>query len=672
MTSETYTPDHLKSMATAVRFLAADMVQKAKSGHPGMSLGMADVATVLFSQFMRISPQHPSWPDRDRFVLSAGHGSALLYALSHVLGYEGMTTEQLQNFRQRGYHTAGHPEHNVSLGIETTTGPLGQGLANAVGMALAERHLNARFGDDLVSHYTYVMASDGDLMEGITHEASSLAGHWGLGRLIVLYDDNAISIDGDTNLSFSEDIPTRYESYGWDVQSVDGHDMAAVADAITKAQKQTKRPSLIACKTTIGHGAPTKAGTAATHGSPLGDDEMTAMRKAMDWQHAPFEVPDTIIKLWRDISDCGLEVYDSWAQRFANASEADQLAFERAMTGDIPQKALKALSELTHEKAITRSAQATRKSSGSALAAMAPHWPELLGGSADLTPSNNTYVGGMEIFNRDDYAGRYIHYGVREHGMAAIMNGMALHGGVVPYAGTFLTFSDYCRPAIRLAALMKQRVVFVMTHDSIGLGEDGPTHQPIEHLAALRAIPNLQVLRPADAVETAEAWEIALTTRDAPTVLALSRQSVAAVRTSAQVTEGQNKAAKGAYVVRESDADYADCTLIASGSEVTLALETAAELLDIHGLTSRIVSVPWREAFLKQDRAYQGKVLGEAPRFVIEAGTPLGWNGFVGRDGLFFGVNDFGLSAPAKDVYDAFDLTPPKIAKRIAAHLEEL
>ncbi len=648
----------LQDMAYAIRFLAMDAVQKANSGHPGMPMGMADVATVLFAKFLKFDVDNPKWPDRDRFILSAGHGSMLLYALSYLVGYEEMTLDQLKNFRQLGALTAGHPEYDPRVGIEMTTGPLGQGISTAVGFSLAERHLNARFGDNLVNHYTYVIASDGDLMEGVSHEACSLAGHLKLDRLIVLYDSNDISIDGSTELSYTEDSAKRFEAYGWDVQTIDGHDFDAIEVAINQA-KTTDKPSLIICRTTIAFGAPTKAGTSAAHGSPLGDDEIAATRSALGWNHSPFEIPENLLKIWRDIGTKGQKEQDAWQARFDQS--LDKQKFEQTYTKEIPKSVSSALKKLKESMVAEKPGLATRKSSGKALEVIVPLVEAMVGGSADLTPSNNTLVGDMQDLNANNYSGRYIRYGVREHGMATIMNGMALHGGVIPYAGTFLSFADYSRPAIRLAALMKQQVIHVMTHDSIGLGEDGPTHQPVEHLAALRAIPNVYVFRPADTIETIEAWEIALNLKEAPSILALSRQSLKDCRA---MSDEKNLVAKGGYVLRESDTDHADLTLIATGSEVSLAIDVSRQLLK-EGFTTRIVSIPCRELFLEQESEYCAAVLGQYPRVILEAGIRMGWEYFLRRGDLYCGVETFGESAPASDIFDYFGLTTEKITEKI-------
>ena len=639
-------------MANVIRALSMDAVQKANCGHPGMPMGMADAATVLYGKFLKFDPSRPTWPDRDRFVLSAGHGSMLLYALLHLTGYERMTLDQLKNFRQLHSLTAGHPEVDFEVGIETTTGPLGQGLANAVGMALAERLLNARFGDDLVDHRTYVIAGDGCMMEGISHEACSLAGHLKLGRLIVLYDDNGISIDGPTDLSFSDDTAKRFEAYGWDVRKVDGHDPAAVEQALAEA-RATDTPSLICCRTTIGFGAPTKAGTAGSHGSPLGDEEIAGAREALGWPHAPFEIPDDVLQAWRAVGAQGAASRSEWEDRLAAADDDLRTAFEAALSGDLPNGLDDVIAAFKRETAAEAPKIATRAASGKVLDVLVPAVPELIGGSADLTGSNNTRTKTGSDIATDAFDGRYIRYGVREHGMAAMMNGMALHGGLIPYGGTFLTFADYCRPSIRLAALMRQRVVFVMTHDSIGLGEDGPTHQSVEHVSSLRTIPNLLVFRPADSVETAECWQAALAARETPSVIALTRQGLPTVRTD---TADENSTSRGAYVLAPAAGDAA-VTLLATGSEVGIALQ-ARELLQAEGIGARVVSMPCWELFEQQDADYRASVLGDSPvRIAIEAGCRHGWDRYIGTEGVFIGMSGFGASAPAPELYQHFGIT---------------
>ncbi|MFV3128715.1 transketolase [Niveispirillum sp. KHB5.9] len=643
-------------LANAIRALSMDAVEAAKSGHPGMPMGMADVATVLFTQFMKFDPRRPDWADRDRFILSAGHGSMLQYSLMYLTGYEDITLDEIKRFRQMGARTAGHPEYGMARGIEMTTGPLGQGISTAVGFAAAERILNARFGDDLVDHHTYVIASDGDLQEGISHEACSLAGHLGLSKLIVLWDDNKISIDGSTDLSFTEDVQARFRAYNWDVSAVDGHDPVAVAKAIAAA-KLTDKPSLIACRTTIGYGAPTKANTAGSHGSPLGATEIEGARKALNWPYAPFEIPDAILGAWRHFGDRGHPTVDAWVKRLARSE--NRLAFKAAIAGNLSDEARAALH--AHKKAVseTRPKIATRQSSGNTLDVIVPLIPEMMGGSADLTGSNNTRVKVVaKAVQKNDWNGRYVHYGVREHGMAAMMNGMALHGGVIPYSGTFLAFSDYNRPAIRLGALMKQRVIHVMTHDSIGLGEDGPTHQPVEHIPALRCIPNLLVLRPADAVEAAEAWEIALDAKTRPSVLALTRQNLATMRVD---HTDENLSAKGAYVLREASAPR-KVTLLATGSEVEIAFN-AREKLEAEGIPTALVSMPSWELFAEQPEAYQKAVLGDGLRIGVEAMVRFGWDRWLGEKGVFIGMPGFGESAPYQELYAHFGITVEAIVK---------
>ena len=645
-------------MANAIRALSMDAVEAAKSGHPGMPMGIADAATALFADHLKFDASDPNWPDRDRFILSAGHGSMLIYALLHLTGYADMTMDEVRNFRQLGSKTAGHPEFGHAAGIETTTGPLGQGIANAVGFAMAERHLAARFGAELVDHYTYVIAGDGCLMEGISHEAASMAGHLGLGRMIVLFDDNGISIDGSTDLAVSDDISGRFEAYGWQVLSVDGHDMAAVSDAITTAKSDAKRPSLIRCKTVIGYGAPKKAGTSGIHGAPLGDEEIAGARSALGWTSGPFEIPADVAANWRAVGAKGQADRTAWEARKA---ATDSTAFDMAMNGNWDDAVEKAVLQWKNSLASEPQKLATRLASQKAIEAILPACPALFGGSADLTGSNNTRVAAHEVFSADNYAGSYIHYGVREHGMAAAMNGIALHGGAIPYGATFLVFTDYCRPSIRLSALMRQRAIYVMTHDSIGLGEDGPTHQPVEHLAALRAIPNLNVFRPGDAVETAEAWQCAIATKSTPSILALSRQGLTQFR-SGDMSE--NKTEKGAYIIA-GDGDARQITLLASGSEVEIALEAHQKLAD-DGIASIVVSVPCLDLFWQQDAAYRASILGTAPRIVIEAALRQPWDRLLGEQDGFVGMDDFGASAPIADLYRHFGITSEAVTKLAA------
>jgi len=647
----------LRHMADALRVLAMDAVEQAKSGHPGMPMGMADAATVLFTQFLRFDPQAPDWPDRDRFVLSAGHGSMLLYGLLYLTGYPDMTLDELKRFRQLGSRTAGHPERGLATGIEVTTGPLGQGLGDSVGLALAERHLAAEFGDEIVNHYTYVFASDGDLMEGISHEALSLAGHLRLKKLIVLWDDNSISIDGPTSLAVSDDQIMRFKAHGWNAERVDGQDHDAVAAAIRRAH-QSDRPYLIACKTTIAFGAPTKAGTAAAHGNPLGAEEIKGAKERLGWEYPAFVVPDDIRAEWRAAGQRGAEARRQWEQRLAALATDRRGEFLRRQKGELPADFDQVIAKICDDFRGKNAKIATRVASGNCLDALVPAVPELIGGSADLTPSNNTKAKGEEDIKPGDFSGRYIRFGIREHGMAAAMNGMAVHGGLIPYGGTFLTFTDYCRPSIRLACLMEAGAIYVMTHDSIGLGEDGPTHQPVEHLAALRAMPRLQVFRPADAVETAECWALALKSRHAPSVLALTRQSLPLLRTQA---DGENRCARGAYVLAEANGARR-VTLLATGSEVSLAM-TAREMLAKDGIAAAVVSMPCWELLEKQPEDYRNAVLGDAPRVGVEAAVRFGWDRWLGPRGAFIGMHDFGASAPGEALFPHFGITAEKVAE---------
>ena len=689
-------------MANAIRALSMDAVEKAKSGHPGMPMGMADVATVLFTEYLNYDPQHPEWPDRDRFVLSAGHGSMLQYALLHLTGYPDMTLEEIKNFRQWGAKTAGHPEFGHAPGIETTTGPLGQGIANAVGMAMAERALNAEFGNALVDHCTYVIAGDGCLMEGISHEAASMAGHMKLNKLIVLWDDNQICIDGPTSMTVSDDQCARFKALGWATQEIDGHDTKAISAALKKAQRSDK-PSFIACRTVIAKGAPTKAGKNSSHGSPLGAEEIVGARKNLGWEHGAFDVPDDVLGAWRDAALLRAEAYKAWEKRLGAAS--NHAEFSARVSGDLGEGWTTAINAFKQQLAANQPKEATRMSSQHLLDAIAPSLPQLFGGSADLTGSNNTKTKLMTAFaplpegeegaraggkvraglagtaaqaapspladarpspsgegyavsavtsgEGVPYSGRYVYYGVREHAMAAAMNGIALHGGFVPYGGTFLVFTDYCRPSIRLSALMGQRVIYVMTHDSIGLGEDGPTHQPVEHLAALRVIPNLNVFRPCDATETAECWQLAIAATDKPSVLALTRQALPHLRTELSV---ENKCALGAYVLREASA-APKVVVMATGSEVMLAVE-AQQQLEAKGIPTRVVSVPSMELFAAQPASYRRQVLGTGTkRIAIEAAVKTGWEQWLGDEGTFIGMKSFGASAPAEELYKRFGIT---------------
>ena len=652
-------------MANAIRALAMDAVEAAKSGHPGMPMGMADAATVLFSNHLKFDAEHPDWPDRDRFVLSAGHGSMLLYALLYLTGYKGTSLDALRNFRQLGSATAGHPEYGHAAGIETTTGPLGQGIANAVGMAMAEMHLRAKFGDALVSHHTYVIAGDGCLMEGISHEAASMAGHFGLGQLIVLFDDNGISIDGKTELTVSDDISARFTAYGWQVLDCDGHDMQDVDKAITAAKADTAKPSLIRCKTVIGKGAPTVSGTSKVHGAPLGAEEIAGTRKAIGWSHAPFEIPEDILGNWRKIGNHGQKARGDWTQRLETSAKKE--AFLAALSGDISDAAATAVQKMKTELAANPQKVASRVASQKTIEALVAETQLLFGGSADLTGSNNTKAADQDIFSRQNPAGHYIHYGVREHGMAAAMNGIALHGGVVPYGGTFLVFTDYCRPSIRLSALMEQRAIYVMTHDSIGLGEDGPTHQPVEHFAALRAIPNLNLFRPCDIVETAEAWQIGLDTYNTPSILALSRQGLPQMRLGEDIAE--NKSMRGGYVLREASA-AAEIVLMATGSEVMIA-EEARQQLEASGHPTRLVSVPCMDILIHQDADYRASLLAGAKSIVVvEAGIEMGWAHVAGPDFSFVGMRSFGASAPADALFQHFGITAEAVTKAALAKLD--
>ncbi|WP_188055073.1 transketolase [Sphingosinithalassobacter sp. CS137] len=646
--------------ANAIRALAMDAVEAANSGHPGMPMGMADVATVLFERFLKFDPADPHWADRDRFVLSAGHGSMLLYALLNLSGYARPTLDDIRNFRQVGSPCAGHPENFELPGVECTTGPLGQGVAMAVGMAIAERHLNAAFGEALVDHRTWVIAGDGCLMEGINHEAIGLAGHLKLGRLIVLWDDNNITIDGPTHLSTSEDIPARYAATGWHVVECDGHDEASVASAL-EAARDDDRPSLVRCRTVIGKGAPTKAGTSGSHGSPLGAEEIAGAREALGWPYPAFEIPDRVREAWLATGQRAAEPHAGWKERLA--SHSDRAEFARRMAGDLP--ADFSLDDYVAGLLADPKKVATRKASEMALEAVNAGVPETIGGSADLTGSNNTKTKALQPLTAEDYSGRYLYYGIREFGMAAAMNGMALHGGVIPYGGTFLVFSDYARPAIRLSALQHARVAYVMTHDSIGLGEDGPTHQPIEHLMSLRLIPNLDVYRPCDTVETAECWALALERKDGPSLLALSRQNLPQLRTEA----AENRCARGAYRLRSAETGR-QVVLIASGSEVETAVQ-ARDLLEAQGIGADVVSMPCWERFDAQPQSYRDDILPPGVlRVSIEAGTTMGWERYTGSEGLRFGLDRFGASGPALRLFEHFGLTAAAIVPQILERLK--
>ena len=651
-----------KQMADAIRVLSMDGVEKAKSGHPGMPMGMADVATVLFSKFLKFDASRPDWADRDRFILSAGHGSMLIYSLLHLTGYKAATKEELSNFRQWGSKTAGHPEFGHMPGVETTTGPLGQGLANSVGFAMAERHLAARFGDDLVDHRTWVVAGDGCLMEGVSQEAIALAGRYRLNKLTVLWDDNSITIDGAVSLSDATDQKARFKAAGWAVKAIDGHDMKAIKAALQWATRQDK-PTLIACKTKIGRGAATMEGSHKTHGAALGAAEIAATRLGLAWTHEPFDLPEDVDKAWKKVGKRGAKERKAWEARLHASTQAAD--FTRAMKGDLPAGAFDALNAKIAELIETQPAQATRQASGAALDELFAAIPELIGGSADLTGSNNTFVKGTPIFDAPTYEGRYVNWGIREFGMAAAMNGMALHGGIIPYGGTFMVFSDYSRPAIRLGALMGVRAIHVLTHDSIGLGEDGPTHQPVEHLAALRAIPNLLVFRPADTVEAMECWQAALEHKTAPSAMALSRQKTPAVRT---VASDKNLSARGAYEIRAAKGP-AKVTLFGTGTELALAL-AAADVLETEGTPTRVVSVPCFELFFQQPKTYQDSVIGRGTvRVAVEAAIQQGWERFIGEDGAFVGMTGFGASAPAEVLYEKFGITTDAVVAAAKARL---
>ncbi|MER9936800.1 transketolase [Mesorhizobium sp. M0088] len=651
-------------MANAIRFLSMDAVEKANSGHPGLPMGCADIATVLFTRFLKYDPKAPHWADRDRFILSAGHGSMLLYSLLHLTGYEDMTLDQIKHFRQLGSKTAGHPEYGHAAGIETTTGPLGQGLANSVGFALGERIMNAAFGNDLVDHYTYVLAGDGCLMEGVSQEAIALAGHLKLNKLIVFWDNNDISIDGPVSLSDNTDQVARFQASGWNASHIDGTDPEAIAYAI-EAARHSDKPTMIACKTTIGFGAPTKAGTNKAHGSPLGADEIAGARKFFNWDSPPFEIPADILDAWRTAGKAGVKARADWEGRLAKADAKLKAEFERRISGKLPSNFDAVIADYKKKLSADKPKVATRKSSEMALEVINGALPETIGGSADLTGSNNTKTSQTKNITSDDYGQRYVHYGIREHGMAAAINGLTLHGGLIAYGGTFLCFSDYARPSMRLASLMGIRSIFVMTHDSIGLGEDGPTHQPVEHLAALRAIPNHNVFRPADAVETAECWQIALESEKTPSTLALTRQNLPTVRNE---FVARNLSSQGAYELAAASSEAA-VTIFATGSEVEIALG-ARDLLEKHGHPTRVVSVPCFELFDQQSDDYRKKTIGNAPiKMAIEAGIRQGWDHLIGSDGIFVGMTGFGASGTIEQLYPHFGITAEAAAKAAEARL---
>lgn len=652
-------------MANAIRFLSADAVQQANSGHPGMPMGMADVATVLFSRFLKFDANNPDWADRDRFILSAGHGSMLLYSLLHLCGYAGMDIEEIRNFRQLGQKTAGHPEYGHAVGIETTTGPLGQGLANAVGMALGERLQNARFGDSVVDHKTYVVVGDGCLMEGISQEAITLAGHFNLSKLVVLWDDNDICIDGPLNMTTTDDQPARFKACGWDVLSVDGHDPEEIDNALEAVQSAAK-PTLICCKTIIGRGAPTKQGTSGVHGAPLGADELAGAREAMGWSHEAFFVPENIQQAWKVVGSQGQAARQSWQERL-NALSADKKSeFERLQSGALPTGWMQALNAHKAKCSEEQPKIATRVASGQALQILTEVIPELIGGSADLTGSVNTKTPSTEVITPDNFEGRYIHYGVREHGMAATMNGLALHGGSLPYAGTFLVFADYMKGAMRLSALMQQQVVYVLTHDSIGLGEDGPTHQAVETMAMLRAMPNFNVFRPCDAIETAECWALALESSGTPSGMVLTRQGVPTLRTT---HTDDNLSARGGYVLAEAEGGDRVVTLLATGSEVAIAMDARATL-QAGGTPTAVVSLPCWELFDTQEAGYRNQVLGTGTvRVAVEAAVRMGWDKYIGADGGFVGMDGFGASAPAAQLFEHFGITANNVVSKVKALL---
>lgn len=644
----------LQFMANAIRFLSADAIEKSKSGHPGMPLGMADVATVLFSKFIKLDAANPRWFDRDRFVLSAGHGSMLLYSLLYLTGYEDICLDDLKNFRQLGAKTAGHPEYGHLAGIDMTTGPLGQGITSAVGMALAERIIAAKYGEDVCSHYTYVIAGDGCLMEGISEEAISTAAHLGLNKLIVFWDNNNITIDGSVSAANSTDQIKRFQAVGWNTIEIDGHNYDQIEQAVAAAQKSDK-PTLVACKTQIGYGAPTKCGTSKCHGSPLGEEELAAMRQNLNWNYEPFEVPADVLEAWRAAGSRSHDAFLAWEKR----ARAKGREFLDVIADKLPAGWDKELNELKRQAVKEKTKVATRKASQMCLEAIVPHIPEIVGGSADLAASNLTFTSASKTVTKDDYNGNNVMYGIREHAMAAIMNGMALHGGIIPFGGTFFVFSDYMRPAMRLAALMGIRVIYVLTHDSIGVGEDGPTHQPIEHLASYRCMPNILTFRPCDVVETAEAWQIALETEDKPSLLALTRQGLPLLRTSAEV----NLSAKGGYVIAGEDKKR-QATIIATGSEVSLAVEAMNKLAE-EGIKVAVVSMPSTELFDAQPIDYQEQVLGKAPRIAVEAASKFGWEKYVGLEGDIIGMDGFGASGPAEELYKYFGITVEEVADAV-------
>tara|TARA_B100000700_G_scaffold146977_1_gene163808 strand:- start:5421 stop:7403 length:1983 start_codon:yes stop_codon:yes gene_type:complete len=656
----------LKDLSNAIRFLSIDAVQKANSGHPGMPMGMADVATVLFKYYLRFNPKNPSWVNRDRFILSAGHGSMLLYSLLYLTGYEKIKLEDIKNFRQLNSICAGHPEYEKDSGIETTTGPLGQGLTNSVGMAIAQEVLKKKLGSDLINNKTYVIASDGDLMEGVSHEAMSLAGHLNLKNLIVFFDNNKISIDGPTSLSVSDNYKKRFESYGWSFQEINGHNFKEIFNAIKKATK-SKKPSIISCKTVIGFGSPNKSGKASSHGSPLGDDEIKLVRKRLKWKHEPFDIPEELIETWREIGSKGEKLEEQWNNILNKKNTKFKEEYDRLISGELPIELDKIFGDEKLKFFQTKPKMATRQCSSTVINSISNILPELIGGSADLSGSNNTKTENSKVITSRNFSGNYIHYGVREHAMAGIMNGLALYGCLIPFGGTFLIFSDYLKPSMRLSALMNLRVIYIFSHDSIGLGEDGPTHQPIEQLEHLRAIPNLNVFRPADINETLECWEIALKSKNNPSAIALSRQKLPYVSES---NSGEIMCSKGAYVLKKTSND-AEVSLIASGSEIEIALEAQEKLKDIN-ISSKVISVPCYDLFLNQTENYKNEVLGKDTfKISIEASSQSGWKHVVGKNGVTLGLSTFGKSAPYKDIYKLFNLTSDEIVKTVKAKVKK-
>ena len=656
----------LKNLSNAIRFLSIDAVQKANSGHPGMPMGMADVAAVLFKYYLQFNPKNPSWINRDRFILSAGHGSMLLYSLLYLTGYKKIKLDDIKNFRQLNSICAGHPEYEKDSGIETTTGPLGQGLTNSVGMAIAQEVLKKKFGSDLINNKTYVVASDGDLMEGISHEAMSLAGHLNLKNLIVFFDNNKISIDGPTSLSVSDNYKKRFESYGWSFQEINGHNYKQIFNAIKKTAK-SKKPSIISCKTIIGFGSPNKSGKASSHGSPLGDDEIKLVRKKLKWKHEPFEIPEELIDSWREIGSKGEKLEEEWNNILGKKNSKIKEDYERLIKGELPIALDKILGDEKLKSFQTKPKMATRQCSSSVINSISDALPELIGGSADLSGSNNTKTENSKVITYKNFSGNYIHYGVREHAMAGVMNGLALYGCLIPFGGTFLIFSDYLKPSMRLSALMKLRIIYIFSHDSIGLGEDGPTHQPIEQLEHLRAIPNLNVFRPADMNETLECWEIALKSKSNPSAIALSRQKLPYV---SEHSAGENMCSKGAYVLKKTS-DNADVSLIASGSEVEIALEAQEKLRGLN-INSKVISVPCYDLFQNQTENYKDEILGKDTfKISIEASSQSGWKSVVGKGGVTLGLSTFGKSAPYKDIYKLFNLTSDEIVKTVKAKVKK-